>query len=132
MRKVEEDAESDTEHRTVLGVDLGVNSIAVASTGTFWSADEFNHWNREYEQRRGSLGQRGPRAAHENIQRVGRKAGGRFSIHLHTIANGLIQEAIENGCSHIVFEDLTRIRENIPEATWQHRWAFRRLFQYIE
>ena len=132
MRKVEEDAEPDTEHRTVLGVDLGVNNIAVASTGTFWSADEFNHWNREYEQRRGSLGQCGSRAAHENIARVGRKAEGRFSIQLHTIANELIQEAVENKCSHIVFEDLTHIRENIPEATWQHRWTFRRLCGYVE
>ncbi|WP_436927972.1 RNA-guided endonuclease InsQ/TnpB family protein [Halosimplex amylolyticum] len=132
MRKVEESPEPDTEHRTVLGVDLGVNNIAVASTGTFWSADEFNHWNREYEQRRGSLGQCGSRAAHENIERVGRKAKGRFSIHLYTIANDLISEAVENDCSHIVFEDLSHIREGIPEATWQHRWAFRRLYGYVE
>jgi hypothetical protein len=43
MRKVEEkneSSESDSKHRTVLGVDLGVNNIAVASTGLFWSADE--------------------------------------------------------------------------------------------
>jgi IS605 OrfB family transposase len=132
MRKVEEDPAPNTEHRTVLGVDLGVTNIAVASTGTFWSADEFNHWNREYEKRRGSLGQCGSRAAHENIERVGRKAEGRYSIHLHTIANELIHEAVENACSHIVFEDLTHIRENIPEATWQHRWAFRRLYGYVE
>ncbi len=131
MRKVEEDAEPDTEHRTVLGIDLGVNNIAVASTGTFWSADEFNHWTREYEKRRGSLGHCGSRTAHENIQCVGRKADGRFSIHLHTIANDLIREAVENECSYIVFEDLTHIRENIPEATWQHRWAFRRLYDYV-
>ena len=66
MRKVEaDDPEPDTEHRTVLGVDLGVNNIAVSSTGTFWSAAEFNHWRREYEKRRGSLQQTGTRAAHE-------------------------------------------------------------------
>jgi transposase len=31
-----------------------------------------------------------------------------------------------------VFEDLTHIRENIPKATWQHVWAFRRLYEYVE
>jgi len=132
MRKEEEDTKPDTEHRTVLGVDLGVNNIAVASTGRFWSANEFNHWNREYEKRRGSLGLCGSREAHENIERIGRKAEGRFTIYLHTVANELIREAVENECSHIVFEDLTHIRENIPNATWQHQWAFRRLYGYVE
>jgi IS605 OrfB family transposase len=135
MRKVEADDENTdatTGHRTVLGVDLGVNNIAVASTGRFWSADEFNHWTREYETRRGSLQQCGSRHAHENIESVERTAEGRFTNDLHTIANELVAEAVENGCSHIVFEDLTYIRENIPEATWHHVWAFRRLYEYVE
>lgn len=135
MRKVEADeepSESESKHSTVLGVDLGVNNIAVASIGRFWSADEFNHWRREYEKRRGSLQQCGSRHAHENIESVGQKEYGRFEIHLHTMANELIEEAVENDCSHIVFEDLTYIRENIPEATWQHVWAFRRLHEYVE
>jgi len=125
MRKVEaDDPEPDTEHRTVLGVDLGVNNIAVTSTGTFWSADEFNHWRQEYEKRRGSLQQTGTRAAHEAIEGVGRKEYGRFEIYLHGVANELIEEAVEYGCSHIVFEDLAHIRENIPQATWHHVWRF--------
>jgi len=43
MRKVEADEEtpdSKSRHRTVLGVDLGVNNLAVASTGRFWSAGD--------------------------------------------------------------------------------------------
>ena len=135
MRKVEADEEtpeSESKHRTVLGVDLGVNNLAVASTGRFWSGDEFNHWRREYEKRRASLQQCGSRHAHENIESVGQKEYGRFEIYLHTVAKELIEEAVENDCSHIVFEDLTHIRENIPEATWQHIWAFRRLYEYVE
>jgi len=135
MRNVEADedpTEYESKHRTVLGVDLGVNNLAVASTGRFWSADEFNHWRREYEKRRGSLQQCGSRYAHENIESVGQKEYGRFEIHLHTVANELIEEAVENDCSHIVFEDLTHIRENIPEATWHHIWGFRRLYEYVE
>ncbi len=135
MRKAEADEESpesESKHRTVLDVDLGVNNLAVASTGRFWSADEFNHWRREYEKRRTSLQQCGSRHAHENVESVGQKEYGRFEIHLHTVANELIGEAVEHDCSHVVFEELTHIRENVSKATWQHIWAFRRLSEYVE
>lgn len=39
---------------------------------------------------------------------------------------------INHDCSTIVFENLTNIRENIPEARWQHRWAFSQLVGYVE
>ena len=35
--------QTTTENGTVLGVDLGVNTLAVTSTGTFWTGDEFDH-----------------------------------------------------------------------------------------
>ena len=128
----EDDTDTTTGHRIVLGVDLGVNRLAVASTGRFWSADEFNHWKREYENRRGDLQQRGTRAAHDAIAGVERKEDGRFKIFLHRVANEIVAEAVEHDCSHIVFEDLTDIRENVPQASWHHLWAFRRLYKYVE
>jgi IS605 OrfB family transposase len=132
MLKADDDTDTMTGHRTVLGVDLGVNQLAVASTGRFWSADEFNHWKREYEKRRGDLQQCGTRAAHDAIEGVKRKEDGRFEIFLHRVANEIVAEAVEHNCSHIVFEDLTDIRENVPEASWHHLWAFRRLYEYVE
>ena len=118
------------ENGTVLGVDLGIENIAVSSTGVFWSGDELNHWHREYEERRASMQQRGTRYAHEAMQRVGRKETGRFEQMLHRIANGIVREARENGCSVIAFEDLTDIRDRMPGAKRLHAWAFRRLFDY--
>jgi putative transposase len=131
------DVESDTpeqattQNGTVLGVDLGVNNLAVTSTGTFWTGDEFDYWRREYEKRRGSLQQRGTHWAHENIQSVGRKEEGRFKLLLHRISNELVAEARKNGCSVIAFEDLTDIRERTG-ASWGHKWAFDRLYEYVE
>ena len=131
------DVESDTseqatpENGTVLGVDLGVNNLAVTGTGTFWTGEEFDHWQREYEKRRGSLQQCGTRWAHENIQSVGRKEDGRFKMTLHRISNELVAEARENECSVIAFEDLTDIRERTG-ASWGHKWAFNRLYKYVE
>ena len=76
-RKVETDGEGvegedsdDTEHSTVLGIDLGVNSLAVPSTGTFWSGDEFDHWIQEFEKRRAELQQRGTQAAHNALSQL--------------------------------------------------------------
>ena len=131
------DVESDTPeqatttHGTVLGVDLGVNNLAVASTGTFWTGDELDHWRREYEQRRGDLQECGTRWAHENMQAVGRKEEGRFKLTLHRISNELVAEAREHECLVIAFEDLTDIRERTG-ASWGHKWAFNRLYEYVE
>ncbi|QZP38222.1 RNA-guided endonuclease InsQ/TnpB family protein [Halobaculum magnesiiphilum] len=129
--KADVDVPDLSENGTVLGVDLGVENIAVTSTGRFWSADEMNHWRREYEKRRGSLQQCGTRWAHENVQSVGQTETGRFEQYLHRVANEIVAEALDYGCSQIAFEKLTGIRENIPEATWHHEWAFRRLFDYV-
>ena len=123
--------QATTENGTVLGVDLGVNTLAVTSTGTFWTGDEFDHWRREYEKRRGSLQQCGTRWAHQNIQSVGRKEEGRFTLMLHRISTELVAEARENECSVIAFEDLTDIRERTG-ASWGHKWAFDRLYDYVE
>jgi len=131
-RDVEPDTPDEaTENGTVLGVDLGVNNLAVASTGTFWTGDEFDYWRREYEKRRGDLQQCGTRWAHENIQSVGHREDGRFKMTLHRTSNELIAEARDHGCSVIAFEDLTDIRERTG-ASWGHTWAFNRLYEYIE
>ena len=49
----------------------------------------------------------------------------------HRVANEIMADAVEHGCSHIVFEDLTDIRENVPQASWHHLWVFRRLYEYV-
>jgi hypothetical protein len=121
MLKVDADeTESTTGHRTV----LGVNQLAVASTGPFWSAAEFNHWKREYEQRRCDLQQCGTWAAHDVIAGVERKEDGRLEIFLCRFANEIVAEALEHDVRTVVFEDLADIHESVPQASWQHLWRF--------
>ena len=124
--------DGNDEHSTVLGVGLGIENVAVTSTGEFWNGSELNHWHREFEKRRGSLQQRGTRAAHETIQSVGCTETGRYNHFLHTVSKELVTEAVENGCDVIAFENLTGIRERMPNAKKFHAWAFRRLFEYVE
>jgi putative transposase len=129
--KADVDAPDRPENGTVLGVDLGIENIAVTSTGVFWTADELNHWRTEYVERRQSLQECGTRDAHENVQAVGRKETGRFEQYLHHVANGLVDEADERGCSHIAFEDLTDIRDRMASVQKFHEWAFHRLYEYV-
>lgn len=122
---------ADTEHQTVLGIDLGVNSLAVSSTGTFWQADDYDHWTQEFEKRRGEMQQRGTQAAHNAVRRLGKREQAWRKQYIHTVANEVVTEALSYDCDVIVFEDLTDIRERLPEAKWHHVWAFRRLFEYV-
>lgn len=69
----ESEESGETEHQTVLGVDLGVNSLAMASTGTFWQGDEYDYWRDEFEKRRGAMQQRGTQAAHNALLRFGKR-----------------------------------------------------------
>ena len=124
---------ADTGHhdQTVLGIDLGVNSLAVASTGAFWQGDDYDHWCREFEKRRGEMQQRGTQAAHNAVLRLGKREEAWRKQYIHTVANELVTEAVEHDCDGIVFEDLTDIRERLPQAKWHHVWAFRRLYEYV-
>jgi IS605 OrfB family transposase len=135
MRRTDGDDEvsEDTGHpdQTVLGIDLGVNSLAVSSTGTFWQGDDYDHWCREFEKRRGEMQHRGTQAAHKALLRLGKREEAWRKQYIHTIANELVSEAIEHDCDVIAFEDLSDIREGLPQAKWHHVWAFRRLFEYV-
>ncbi|MBP2250673.1 IS605 OrfB family transposase [Halarchaeum solikamskense] len=129
----DDEVPADTEHpdQTVLGIDLGVNSLAVSSTGTFWNGDDYDHWCREFEKRRGEMQQRGTQAAHNALLRLGKREDAWRKQYIHTVANELVTEALTHDCDVIVFEDLTDIRERLPNATWHHVWAFRRLSEYV-
>ncbi len=123
---------ADTAHQTVLGIDLGVNSLAASSTGRFWQGDEYDHWCREFEKRRAEMQQRATQAAHKVLLRLGKREEAWRKQYIHTVTNEIVSEAVEHDCDVIVFEELTDIRERLPQAKWHHIWAFRHLFEYVE
>ncbi len=139
LRRIETDEQSttdssDTKHRTVLGVDLNVDgSLAVTSTGAFiGNADEMTHQRREFEKTRGSMQQTGTRSAHLSIQSMNDREHRWMQDELHRASNQILEEAREHGCTHIVFENLTGIRDRVVGAKRFHAWAFRRVYQYVE
>ena len=123
--------EGDAEHSTVLGVDLGIEQIAVTSTGKFWSGTHLTHRRREYERIRGNLQQTGTESAHRTIEWMSDRETRWIEDHLHRLSKAIVQEAIAHGCDEIAFEELTDIRERMPNAKKFHAWAFRRLYDYV-
>ena len=122
--------EGDAEHSTVLGVDLGIEQIAVTSTGMFWNGGYLNHRRRECERVRGDLQQTGTESAHRTIEQIGDRETRWVEDYLHRISKALVQEAVAHGCSTIAFEALRDIRDRMPGAKKFHAWAFRRLYDY--
>lgn len=123
---------ADTEHQTVLGIDLGVNSFAVASTGTFWvviSTTTGVESSRSVGWICNSAGHRSRTTPCSGSGSVSEHGANRY---IHTVANEIVTEAVEHGCDVIVFEDLTNIRERLPHVEWHHLLAFRRLVEYVE
>lgn len=135
FRRYRNDTERSTdtaEDGTVLGVDLGVENIAVTSTARFFPGGELTHRFDRFEDVRGGLQQTGTRSSHRTLKQTSGRQERHSRDVLHQVANGIVAEAAEYDCSAIVFENLTNIRENSTEAGWQHRWAFRQLVGYVE
>jgi len=133
FRKPDTNTTSETtENGTVLGVDLGVNEIAVTSTARFFSAGKLNHERREFERVRADLQTHGTRNAHRTLESLSNREDEYVKHVLHGVANGIVEEAVRYDCDGIIFEELDGIRERLPKAAWHSKWAFNRLYNYVE
>ncbi len=117
-RKEKPDSEAPAQNGTVLGVDLGVTQIAVTSTARFFSAGKLNHARREFERTRGELQERGTQSAHRPLQEVSGREDEYAKHLLHSVTNGIVQEALEHECDGIIFEDLDGIRDRLSYTNW--------------
>lgn len=126
------DPEIDCLNPTVMGVDLGIDNLAVTSTGRFFSGDELNHRRRRFEEIRGQLQAKGTQSAHRTIQRMEGRENRYACDTLHTISKQLVHEAKQHDVDVIAFENLDKIRDDLPPQKQFHSWAFNQLFQYVE
>ena len=124
--------ESPAEDRTVLGVDLGIENLAVTSTAHFDSGQKLLHEHREFERVRGGLQQTGTEPAHRTIVQRGSREARYNRDYLHRVSNRLLAEAVAYDCTHIAFEDLTHIRDSMPNKRKFHQWAHAQLVKYVE
>jgi putative transposase len=132
FRRRPRDAEIATpEDGTVLGVDLGIENLAVTSTGTFVSGSALAHRLREFERTRAELQRTGTRSAHRTITSTTRREHRHLRDVLHRASKIVVEEALRYDCAFIALEDLTDIRTRTA-ASWGHRWAYRTLSEFIK
>lgn len=118
--------------RTVLGVDLGIENLAVTSTARFLSGRELLHKHREFERVRAGLQQTGTQSAHRTYRRRGAAEARYNQDYLHGVANSILEEASAYDCDCIAFENLTHIRDSLPSHRKFHHWAHNQLVKYVE
>jgi len=132
FRRHKNDTERNTaEDGTVLGVDLGIENLAVTSTAYFFSGRELAHNLREFEKVRSGLQQTGTRSAHRTLEQSSGRELRYVRDVLHRASNAIVNEALRYECDVIAFEDLTDIRDR-TDASWGHKWAFRTLYKQIK
>jgi putative transposase len=118
----------DSNHCTILGVDLGVNTLAVTSDGEFFCSVKQRRirWERLVAE----LQSKGTRAAIRKLQ----KASGTWKRFMtwvnHNVSKRLVEKLSKGDV--LVMEDLTYIRQTAKYNKWVHKWAFRELQCFLE
>lgn len=119
----------------VIGVDVGENTIAAASTGKIYGGQKLREERDRYLAQRRRLQSNGTQSAKQLLCKVsGREA--RHVEHInHQISKAIVEDAKKAGAAVIVLEDLTHIRENMRAGkrvrSRLHRWSFRQLQDFI-
>lgn len=85
------------ENRTVLGVDLGVENIAVTSTAQFYSGRELVHKCRELSKRCRSLEEVQTRSANLTLARLANQQRRYIEATLHEVSRAIVTEATRYG-----------------------------------
>ncbi|MFD1514152.1 RNA-guided endonuclease InsQ/TnpB family protein [Halomarina rubra] len=128
-----DESSSDTQTRIrLLGVDCNVDghSVVTSVAGFHGNADALNDRREQFERVRGGLQQTGTRSAHRTFYGMSGREWRFFDAYAHDCANGIVDDALGARCTHVVFEDLTRIRKRISNAPKFQQWLFKRIRTY--
>lgn len=116
----------------ILGIDRGINKVAVCSDNTFFNGN-INKVAHKYQRLRRQLKKCGSSSAKRHLQRISLKEN-RFRKDVnHCISKQIVESLHEN--SIIVLEDLKKIRQrtrlNKKGRHKLHNWSFYQLEQFL-
>ncbi|MHA2402926.1 MAG: RNA-guided endonuclease InsQ/TnpB family protein, partial [Candidatus Kariarchaeaceae archaeon] len=117
----------------VIGVDRGINNIAVDSNNNFYSGKHVREVKRKYFRYKRSLQKKGTRSAKRKLGNVkGRERRFQKDVN-HWVSKKLVGKSKQN--STIVFEDLSGIREDMKTSKKMnrelHSWPFFQLEVFV-
>jgi len=117
-----------------VGLDLGINRLAVTSQPKFYSSKHLHSLLAKYQRLRSDLQSKRSKSARKKLKRI---SG--YWRRLQKNVNHIISKKIVGACPErfaIAMEDLTNIRERVKQRKEQrgifHSWAFYQLRQFIE
>src|SRR5262245_5318346 len=108
-----------------LGVDLGLNRVAVTSDNKFHTAKNIRHIKSCYKRTRRSLQANGGKSAKRALKRVSGRERRFVADTNHCVSKQIVADAKANN-QRIVLEDLNGIRET-GKAKCVHSWSFAQL-----
>lgn len=119
-----------------IGVDFGINDIAVTSDGVKHSAEWINNYREKKVKVRSSIQRKGTRNSKNLLKRLSGRERTTANIINHTISRSIVAAAKEQG-KGISIEELTGIRFNSKRRnksfkTKLGRWSFSDLRQKLE
>jgi IS605 OrfB family transposase len=130
------------EASTFMGVDLGINFLAVASTTDkkckFFAVGEIKNKRNVYKNMRLRLQSKGALSAKRMVKHLASKEKCLITDVNHCIFKAIVKFAVENGVSVIGLEDLIGIRDRTnnnlrkKQKCFHNNWAFYQLQQFIE
>ena len=120
----------------ILGVDLGIRNVAVASSGLKFDGKTIRKYREHRWKIRASLQSKGTRGAGQVLRKLSGREGRHMAWVNHNIAKAVVAEAVRTGCSLIRMEDLRGIRDRLRIPN-RHRnrmmslWAFAQLQEFV-
>lgn len=113
----------------VLGVDLGINKIAVTSGNKFYGQNT-KSLRIKRDRFVSELQSKGTRASKRKLKKFSGVWNRFMSWTNHNISKSIITELKEGDV--VVMEDLSNIRTTARYNRWVHKWAFKQLQSFIE
>jgi len=121
--------ETSQHNNRVLGVDLGINKIAVTSENKFYGQDT-KSLRKHRDRFVSELQSKGTRASKRKLKKFSGVWNRFMRWTNHNISKSIISELKEGDV--VVMEDLSNIRTTARYNRWVHKWAFRQLQSFIE
>ena len=113
----------------VLGIDLGINNLAVTSDNRFFGKD-IKQQRIKRDNLISELQAKGTRACKRKLKSLSGKWKQFMAFSNHNISKRII-EPLRSG-DVIIMEDLSNIRKTARYNKWVHKWAFRQMQSFIE
>ena len=120
---------ASNQHCEVLGVDLGVNKLAITSNNVFYG-NKIKSLRKRRDRFVGKLQSKGTKASKRKLKKFSGKWNRFMCWTNHKISKSIIS-SLKMG-DVVVMEDLTGIRKSARYNKWVHKWAFRQLQDFIE